>query len=99
MNWELLFTEEAMSVVAGLVGAFLLALKVFKSVQNRFWIYVAYKLADEISKRTKNTIDDKAALFLKLLSGFVEEKGKTFTEKDAEKAKLVFDALHAKEQK
>lgn len=58
----------------------------------------AYLIVSEISIRTPNQVDDKVALGLKYLSDYLNAEGQKLSAADAEKAKLMFQAMHGEEK-
>lgn len=55
---------------------------------------VAFKVVDEIAKKTPNKVDDKIALGLKVLADFMGTHKAKLTGEQAERAKLLFHAIH-----
>lgn len=58
-------------------------------------IPVAYKVVDEIARRTPNKIDDKVALGLKVLAEYAATHDIELKPEHEARAKMVFSALHA----
>lgn len=91
------------SVVLPLLG--LLFRSVFKDRADKaasnfsLGVQLAYQIVNEISLRTENTIDDKAALAIKYLRDFLAADGQKLTPADESKALLIFQAMHGAELK
>lgn len=95
-------SDEVLQVIAAVAAVVLpVLIRLVWKKFNPAWLplaaKVAYPLAVEASKRTKNTVDDTFTKFLGLLAGEAEKAGKPAP--SAEEARKVFDALQAKEQK
>ena len=101
---ELLTTENVATFLSVILftalGLFLKAAK--KEAVDRVLdaaIPIAYRVVDEISRRTSNKVDDKVALGLKVLSDYVRTHDITLKPEHEARAKLVFSALHAESVK
>lgn len=96
-----LLTPENIATFLGVVvftalGLFLKAAK--KEAVDRVIdasIPIAFRVVDEIARRTPNKIDDKVALGLKVLADYVKTHDITLKPEHEARAKLVFNALHA----
>jgi hypothetical protein len=58
-------------------------------------VEVAFNVVNEVAKRTPNKVDDKAALGLDFLRQYLKTQGQDLSAPEAERAKLLFKALHA----
>jgi len=58
-------------------------------------IPIAFNVVQEIARLTPNKVDDKVALGLKALADYAATHGVTPTEDHEDRAKLVFQAMHA----
>lgn len=101
---KLLENEEVLALLAVLVGflvkQFLKNQKEDRRALVLGGINLAYNIVNDISKTTKNTIDDKAALGLMKLNEYLStEKARPLSADEAAKAKLAFSALHGAEER
>lgn len=62
-------------------------------------IEIAYACVTEVAKRTDNKIDDKVAMALGFLKDWLSANGEEIKPVDEAKARLLFQAMHAKELK
>jgi len=63
------------------------------------WIPVAYQAVNEISRATKNKVDDKIALFLRKLDECMRaSSGKGLNKNQKQAAKSVAQAMHFKDK-
>lgn len=101
---DAILTPEVLDLVAGIVAAAISALLglLFRGARKAaaekvvdFAIPIAFHVVEEIARRTENKIDDKVALGLQKLSEITRTKGVEPTAAHLERAKLVFQAMHA----
>lgn len=103
---DILMSEEFLKI-AGMVLAVVLpflARLVFKdkaeAAEKLFamGVKIAYGVVSDIAARTPNKIDDKVALGLKVLHDYYASHGKTPSQLEQERAKLLFSAMHGQEK-
>lgn len=102
---EALLTDGTLEVIASIAAAVISFVigKLVKDAAKRAVVEkvvdaaipVAFHVVQEISRRTPNKIDDKAALALEKLAELTATKGVALDETHKDRAKLVFQALHA----
>lgn len=90
----------ALTAVIGLVGRKLVKDADQSKLESSFrWgLDVAYHAVNEISRVTPNTADDKVALGLEFLRKAMGQRGEKLTVDDEDRARLVFQAMHAREK-
>ena len=88
-------------IVAGLVAMVLRSIFKEQAAQKEqllsLGIEIAYACVAEVAKRTENKVDDKIALGLGYLKSWLNANGQELKPVDEVKAKLLFQAMHAKE--
>jgi hypothetical protein len=62
-------------------------------------VQVAYSVVNDIASRTTNKIDDKVAVGLKVFADYYASHGKTPSQLEEQRAKLLFSAMHGQEKK
>ena len=100
-----LLTPEVLAILGPLVVG--LVLKILRGIWKEkaadreklvsFGIEIAYACVAEVAKRTQNKVDDKVAMGLDYLRKWLNANGEELRPVDEEKAKLLFQAMHAKE--
>lgn len=95
---ELLLKPESMAII---VAALMFLVKMLlgeKFTRNQklfeMGVEVAYNIVNDLAKRTPNEVDDKVALGLKALRDWFAAHGQTLTVAQADKAKLLFQAMN-----
>lgn len=99
------FTDEVITVLGGILAAALVALlrtiwkdqAARKEAMFKVGVEVAYHIVNEIAKRTETKIDDKVALGLDALRQYLATQGETLAPADADRAKMIFQAMHGQE--
>jgi hypothetical protein len=101
-------TDDLLKAVGGVLGmALLYGLSRIKNATVRFLanlavdkgIPIAFNYVEELSRKTPNKLDDKAALALNALRKYLDTYGVKPTLEQESRARIVFDALHAEVNK
>lgn len=69
-----------------------------KSKLFEMGVGIAYNIVNDLAARSPNKVDDKVALALGFLAEYLKTNGQEMTDADAEKAKLLFAAMHGREK-
>jgi hypothetical protein len=98
------FTEDVVKFLASGVGAFVLYLlnKVRSERARRVAdqlvdaaVAIAFNVVEDRAKQTPGKLDDKTAIGLQVLRDYLRTKGVELTDEQAERAKLLFESMHA----
>jgi hypothetical protein len=96
VSW--LTKPEALSIIVGVVMFFVKSLLKDKYSKNEAvfgqGVDIAFNMVNDLSKRTENKVDDKVAEGLKALQAYLATHGQSPTEKQLERAKLLFQAMN-----